>query len=140
MQAMQVERYLKRAADFSYVVLLLRGDESHRYSTALLAIHAAIAYSDALRIGLGNTKLGSDDHNKAAESLRLLLPSSSDRDETGISHLRYLLSNKSLVAYGSQRISTKDFEKLFTKAERFVKWANRTGLQLKIEGWIDDSE
>jgi len=58
MSAIQVEHYLKRAADFSYVVLLLRGDASHRYSSALLAIHSAISYSDALRIGLGIPNLG----------------------------------------------------------------------------------
>jgi len=94
MQAIKVEHYLKRAADFSYVVLLLRGDASHRYSSALLAIHAAISYSDALRIGLGDTKLGRDDHNRAAEALKEILPVGSLSDETGLGHLRYLLSNK----------------------------------------------
>jgi hypothetical protein len=140
MSAIQVEHYLKRAADFSYVVLLLRGDASHRYSSALLAIHAAISYSDALRIGLGDNKLGRDDHNAAADALKQILASSNLSDETGLSHLRYLLSNKSLVAYGDQRISAKDFEMVFTKAERFAKWANRIGQEMKIEGWVNDSQ
>jgi hypothetical protein len=140
MPAIQVEHYLKRAADFSYVVLVLRGDESHRNSSALLAIHAAISYSDALRAGLGDVKLGVDDHSKAADALKRVLALKVVDDETGHGHLRYLLSNKSLVAYGDQRINAKDFEMLFTKAERFVAWANRIGMQLKIEGWTDDKQ
>jgi hypothetical protein len=140
MPAIQVEHYLKRAADFSYVVLVLRGDESHRNSSALLAIHAAISYSDALRAGLGDVKLGVDDHSKAADALKRVLALKVVDDETGLGHLRYLLSNKSLVAYGDQRINAKDFEMLFTKAERFVAWANRIGMQLKIEGWTDDKQ
>ena len=138
MPAIQVEHYLKRAADFSYVVLVLRGDESHRNSSALLAIHAAISYSDALRAGLGDVKLGVD--SKAADALKRVLALKVVDDETGLGHLRYLLSNKSLVAYGDQRINAKDFEMLFTKAERFVAWANRIGMQLKIEGWTDDKQ
>jgi hypothetical protein len=140
MPAIQVEHYLKRAADFSYVVLVLRGDESHRNSSTLLAIHAAISYSDALRAGLGDVKLGVDDHSKAADALKRVLALKVVDDETGLGHLRYLLSNKSLVAYGDQRINAKDFEMLFTKAERFVAWANRIGMQLKIEGWTDDKQ
>ena len=139
MPAIQVEHYLKRAADFSYVVLLLRGDESHRYSSALLAIHAAISYSDALRVGLGDSRLSADDHQKAADALKDVLFSVDPTDETGLGHLRYLLSSKSLVAYGNQRISAKDFEMVLTKAERFATWANRIGRQRKIEGWINDN-
>lgn len=140
MRAIQVEHYLKRAADFSYVVLLLRGEESHRYSSALLAIHAAISYSDALRVGLGDTKLGADDHQRAVDALKELLSSASSADEAGLGHLRYLLSNKSHVAYGAHRISAKDFEMVFTKAERFATWANRVGRERKIEGWVNDSQ
>jgi hypothetical protein len=29
---------------------------------------------------------------------------------------------------------------LLAKAERFARWANRTGLQLQIEGWTDDNQ
>ena len=85
-------------------------------------------------------KLGVDDHSKAADALKRVLALKVVDDETGLGHLRYLLSNKSLVAYGDQRINAKDFEMLFTKAERFVAWANRIGMQLKIEGWTDDKQ
>jgi len=72
--------------------------------------------------------------------LKEILPVGSLSDETGLGHLRYLLSNKSLVAYGDERISAKDFEMVLTKAERFAKWANRIGREMKIEGWIDDNQ
>lgn len=68
------------------------------------------------------------------------MPLSNLSDETGLSQIRYLLSSKSLVAYGDQRISAKDFEMVFTEAERFAKWANRIGTTLNIEGWINDNQ
>jgi len=141
MQAVQVEHYVQRAADFFYAMLSLRDDESYRNSSALLAIHSALSYSDALRVGLGDERLAADDHSRAADALRQMLPSNNNvSDQTGLGHLRYLLSNKSRVAYGSQRLAAKEFEMLYTRAERFATWANHVSRQLKIEGWTHDDQ
>jgi hypothetical protein len=140
MQAVQVEHYVQRAADFFKAMLLMRDEVSFRNSSALLAIHSAVSDSDALRVGLGEDKLVSDDHNKAADALRQALPPQYADDNAGLVHLKYLLANKSRVAYGSQRLNTKEFEMLFTKAERFAIWANRVGAKLKIEGWNHDNQ
>ena len=118
----------------------MRGDASYRNSSALLAIHSTVSYSDALRIGLGEQKLSADDHSKAVDALKNVLPSKETSDPSGFGHLRFLLSQKSRVAYGSQTLTAKELEMLLTKAERFVGWANTVGRRLKIEGWTHDDQ
>jgi hypothetical protein len=56
MQAVRVEHYIRRANDFLDGMRLTNLDESLLSSSALLAIHSAVSYSDALRIGLGETE------------------------------------------------------------------------------------
>jgi hypothetical protein len=140
MQAVEVVHYIRRATDFLEGMQLTRNDKDYWNSSALLAIHSAVSYSDALRKGLGDTKLSSDDHRKAAESLEQALSSHGLSDQTGLKHLRYLLSKKNLIAYSDRRLERTDYEALFTKAERFAHWADTTGIQLRIEGWNYASE
>jgi hypothetical protein len=138
MQSVQVQHHIRRATDFLDGMHLTRNDKDFLNSSALLAIHSAVSYSDALRVGLGALTVSADDHRKAVDELERLLPVSRLIDRTGFAHLRGLISKKSLVAYGSQRLNDQDFLGLVTKAERFAKWANSVGKQLKIEGWRDD--
>ena len=135
MQAVQVQHYIHRAADFLDGMQLTRTDKSYWNSSALLAIHSAVSYCDALRLGLGDQRLSADDHQKAVETLQKLLASKNLQDQTGFKHLRFLFSRKNLVAYGDQRLEHSDYEMLFTKAERFALWADKIGSQLNIEGW-----
>jgi hypothetical protein len=120
---------------------LLRTDDAFLNSSALLAIHCAISYSDALRVGLGGSETtAAEDHSFAATDLERLLSARRFEDRTGFRHLRGLLSKKTLVAYGSHHLNDSDFLDLVTKAERFATWANRVGQQLHIQGWRDDGE
>jgi hypothetical protein len=135
MQAVQVQHYIERAADFLQGMQLTRTDESYWNSSALLAIHSAVSYSDALRVGLGDQKLSADDHKQAADSLHRLLAEKKLDDQAGFKHLQFLLSKKTLVTYSARRLEHTDYETLFTKAERFAQWADRIGNQLRIEGW-----
>jgi hypothetical protein len=131
-----VQHYLARGDDFIEGMKELRRKEDYPYSSALLAIHAAVSYCDALRIGLGDRELADDDHGTAARKLRLLLVERRrNLDDSGIKHLEMLTGKKSLVAYGKGRISDTDFENIFTKAERFAAWALRTGKDLDLGGW-----
>jgi len=113
----------------------LRDDESYRNSSALLGIHSAISYCDALRTGLEDETLASENHQMAADALQRLLSTRYTGNDDGLRHLKALLSKKSAVAYGSRRLGNNDFQLIFTQAERFTKWANSVGSQLKIEGW-----
>ncbi|WP_213803828.1 hypothetical protein [Granulicella sp. dw_53] len=138
MSAVKVQHHIRRAMDFlEGMKLSARTDEPCWNSSALLAIHSALSYSDALRVGLGDERLSADNHQKAADALQKLLPSNKLDDQTGLGHFRYMLSKKHLVAYGDRRLEHTDYETLFTKAERFAKWADKIGVLLNIEGWQD---
>ena len=75
------------------------GDELFFNSSALLAIHAAISYADALRAGLGDQRLSSEEHSQAAEKLMSLLSAVGISQNKGVRHLQHLIANKSRVAY-----------------------------------------
>jgi hypothetical protein len=134
----QVEHYVRRATDFFQGMQVLRAERAFLNSSALLAIHSAVSYCDALRAGLGDGALSSEDHQSAADSLRRMLASRHWIDQTGLKHLRDLTSKKSQVAYGGKRFS--DYLSLIDKAEKFASWSNRVGSQLKIEGWRNVSQ
>ena len=58
MGAVQVQHYLGRARDFLKGMELLKDDLAEfKHSSALLGIHGAISYCDALRVGLGSENL-----------------------------------------------------------------------------------
>jgi hypothetical protein len=134
----QVEHYLHRATDMFDAMILLQEDRAFWNSSALLAIHSAISYSDALRVGLGDKKLSADGHERAADTLHSLLGSQYSENRDGLKHLRFLLSRKSVVAYSAKRLEYSDYQSLFTRAERFAQWADMAARQLKISGWKHD--
>jgi hypothetical protein len=138
MVAIEVQHYLKRARDFLNGVDLLREDMGqYKYSSALLGIHAAISYCDALRIGLGSERLSSDDHRAAADDLRQHLSTRSFDARSGTDRLRKILGYKSKIAYGPFE-SSLDFGTIVKDALRFATWAESAGRSLTIEGWRNE--
>lgn len=140
MSALTVEHYLQRARDLFLGMPLVRDAEPYRNSAALLAIHSAVSFSDALRAGLGDEKLQNDTHDQAANSLRQLLLARKTEIGSGLSHFQYLLGRKSVVTYGNERLSDNELRRLVLGAERFSAWANDLGKRLSVEGWTDDRE
>jgi hypothetical protein len=138
MHEARVRHYIARAADFLAGVELMRNDNAYRNSVALLAIHSAVSYTDALRVGLGDLTLYADDHKKAVAALQAVLPAKIMPDQNGFQHLRYLLENKSIVAYGDERLVANRSEAIVLKAVRFAFWANKAGKYLQIGGWQHD--
>ncbi len=139
MQAVRVQHYIQRATDFSSGMKLLSNEPEYWNSAALLAIHSAISYSDALRTGLGDENLSNSDHSRAADLLQQKLPSWVE-DLKGIRHFRKLLSKKSDLEYDKWRPSATDSNDLVTAAIRFEIWANHIGKQLNLEGWTHDDQ
>jgi hypothetical protein len=136
MQAVHVRHYLNRARDFLKGMDLLKDDPAEfKSSSALLAIHGAISYSDALRIGLGNSNISSEDHQSATQELKQLLTIRKYQKLDGVDKLAKLLGNKSVIAYGSVSVADERFKSIVQQAERFAVWAERTGKELGIEGW-----
>jgi len=136
MSAVQVQLYRNRARDFLGGMDLLQGDlETYSYSSALLGIHGAISYADALRVGMGSKKLSSEDHSRAADDLKSLLDSRGFKQQQGVKHLRLLLGRKSRISYSSETVRKNEVEDIVKRAMRFAEWAEETSKALKIEGW-----
>jgi len=115
---------------------LLQGDlAGYRFSSALLGIHGAISYCDALRTGMGRERVSSDDHSRAANDLKSLLVSRNFVNRKGIGHFEKLLSKKNRVEYDPVTVRENEVEDIVKQAERFAFWAEETGRKLKIEGW-----
>jgi len=107
----------------------------YKYSSALLGIHGAISYCDALRIGLGSWKVSSNDHRNAAVELKSLLAARKFEKQQGANRLEKLLGKKSRIAYTSEAVREVEVEEIVKQAERFADWAEETGRALEIEGW-----
>jgi len=136
MVAVEVQHFLGRARDFLKGMDLLQNDlTGYGFSSALLGIHGAISYSDALRIGLGSERVSSDDHRSAVGDLKSLLASRRFEKLQGADRLGKLLSKKSRIAYAAEATREDEINDIVVQAERFAVWAEATGKSLKIEGW-----
>jgi hypothetical protein len=136
MAAVQVQHYLGRARDFLKGMDLMKDDlVEYRFSPALLGIHCAISYCDALRIGLGSEHLSLDDHRNAASDLKDVLASRKYKNLQGADRLGKLLSKKSRIAYAPEATREDEMIQIVQQAERFAAWAEDAGRMLKIEGW-----
>jgi hypothetical protein len=142
MQVVYVRSYLTKARDFLRGMNLPESlaESECRYSSALLAIHSAIAYSDALRVGLGEklSELASSDHKAAASKLEKLLKLRNYDKRQGVKHLERLVGRKNSVAYTPDALTEDVVKAMIEQAQRFSAWVDVTGRYLKIEGWRDD--
>jgi hypothetical protein len=109
-----------------------------RYSSALLAIHSAISYGDALCAGMTDRGAAAQDHGTLAPRLEKLLNESGYSNKQGIVHLRNLLGYKTRVAYEAASVTVEEAKLMVDRAKRFSVWANVTGSKLNIEGWRDE--
>ena len=139
MIVIKVQHYLNRARDFFKGMDLLKDDlTGYQFSSALLGIHSAISYCDALRIGMGSESVSAEDHRSASGELRTLLSSRKYKELQGLERLEKLLGQKSVIAYSQDRAEENAIKSIIQQAQRFASWAEKTGRQLGIEGWGND--
>lgn len=139
MAANDVRHFRYRARDFLDGMNLMREDLSvYRSSAALLGIHSAISIGDALRSGLGAEKLSAQDHKTAANDLETRLKERRFSKLDGMSHYRFLLGKKDWIAYSRDYADEYTVQQILMHADRFALWAEKTGSELRIEGWIHD--
>ena len=113
-----------------------RSNESLQ-SAALLGIHAAISYADALRIGLGDVALSADNHQEAVGRLNQALVDKKVKDLSGVQRFNALVGKKSAIAYGKSRTNENEIKMIVESSQRFSVWINQMGKQLNVEGWGD---
>ena len=117
--------YHRRAAQFASAMKLCQDDLSaYASAAALLAVHSAISYSDALLIGLSGGRPRGENHREAIIALKRAC-TGARVDHRGIAHLQRLLSAKTDVSYGEKQVDTERITALCIAAERFQVWAER---------------
>ena len=117
--------YRHRAVQLASAMKLCQ-DDLHSYASAaaLLAVHSAISFSDALLIGLGGARPRGENHQEAITFLKRAC-SGAKIDHHGIVHLRRLLSAKTDISYGDKQVDNERIAALCIAAERFQVWAER---------------
>ena len=117
--------YYRRASQLADAMKLCRdGLTSYASAVALLAVHSAISYSDAILIGLGGGRPRGESHREAVAALKRAC-TRAKIDQQGVTHFQKLLSVKTDVSYGEKHIDDGKVEALYVTAERFQVWAER---------------
>jgi hypothetical protein len=89
---------------------------------AIIAIHAAIAYTDALTIAFRGIKSQDGDHVRAADVLAHVLGPQRDHARQ-VNRLRGILQAKSDASYSGQYYTFEDGKRLVREATEFIRWA-----------------
>lgn len=99
--------------------------EDARYGNAIsvIAIHAAIAYNDALTIAYGGFKSTEGEHGKAPDALIAALRNPSP---SHVDLLRAVVKKKDLVSYQGEYQTMSSAAAILRRAEQFCAWAEET--------------
>jgi hypothetical protein len=90
---------------------------------AVVAVHAAIAWSDAVCIAYAGVKSTDGDHARAADLLQDALGTRVDAQ--ALRSLRSVLQKKDMVAYGGTYYRLSEAAALLAKVEAFCAWAEK---------------
>lgn len=90
---------------------------------AVLCVHAAIAYGDALAI-LAAGKKSKGDHRDAASFLASVIPIRTPQDEAALKAFQSILNRKDEVSYADDLVTELDAGALLERLERFARWAD----------------
>ena len=117
--------YYRRAIELAGAMKLCQDDlPAYASAAAVLAVHSAISYGDAVVTGLGNARSKGENHQAAVTALKRAC-TGARIELRGIDHLRKLLSAKTEVSYGENQVDHERATKLCIFAERFQVWAER---------------
>ena len=116
--------YIKRADHFLQGMRLLADDlSSYGSGVALLAVHSAISLNDAILVAVTCKRNKSDNHQTAVLGLETACNEGRVLDKNGINHFKWLISKKSHIAYGGDRVGDQELKQSITTAQRFAAWA-----------------
>lgn len=125
--------YHCRATQFSEARNLCKDDlKTFASAVALLAVHSAISYSDAVILGLGGKRPKSENHRDAITELKRVCTHKKIDYRQGIRQFEKLLGSKSDISYGSDVITNEKVIALCTAAERFEAWSEKTIKTLNV--------
>lgn len=121
----QAEKYRRVGASLleSAAALETVAEDDDRFGNAIaiVAIHAAIAYADALAIAYREVKSGAGDHRAAADLLRDALGPSADARM--VTRFGAIVANKDRVAYTGTFFRMNEALRLLSEARVVCEWA-----------------
>jgi len=88
---------------------------------AIVSVHAAIAYTDALTVSYREVKSVDGDHSRAAEVLVHALGQRADPAQ--VRRLRRVLGAKSEASYSGSYYTLNDGREIFADVVRYGSWA-----------------
>lgn len=116
--------YVEKADHFLQGMRLLANDlATYRTGVGLLAIHSAISLNDAILAGIRGEHSKAENHSTAVRELERICGELKIEKAPGVRHFSFLLSRKTQVAYGDQRIDDNEVKSAIDRAERFTNWA-----------------
>jgi hypothetical protein len=119
------EIYRSRGEQLSNAMLLcFDGIGSYTAAVALLAVHSAISYNDALLVLLTEKRPKGENHQEAVKLAKTACRQLK-LDSTGVMQLEKLLRAKADVSYGSSEVHTEKAKVLFYAAQRFQAWVEK---------------
>lgn len=98
-----------------------RADPDYRAAVALLAVHAAISFSDAVLVA-ADLGPSSGSHEKAPDLLKTAAKGRKISTD-GISCFARLAKDKNSYAYSSRQLTPDDVSKAVLRIESFAAWA-----------------
>lgn len=90
---------------------------------AVVAIHAAITFADAVTIRTQEVKSASGDHTDAVDVLQSSLGQLTDSDRAALKDLRYILQRKDDASYTANHVSAHEADLIVSKLRSFASWA-----------------
>ncbi len=123
MDEISIGVYQSRAVELASAMKLCGAvDPGYPAAVALLAVHCAIAFQDALQIKLTGHRSRAQDHMQAVRDITKAC-TMKRVDTAGIKHLQRLVTAKTDVSYGERQVTKEQAEMLRVFAERFQSWA-----------------
>lgn len=117
-------QYIEKADHFLQTMKLAALELApYRTSIALLAVHSAISLNDAIACGLTAKRSDEQDHLSAVKRLESISRKHRIQNLNGVGHFRWLLTQKTRIAYGPERLDDALVLMSVDKAERFHSWA-----------------
>jgi HEPN domain-containing protein len=90
-------------------------------AAAVLIVHAAIAYADALCIKVAGQRSVGDSHEHVVALLEELV-AGRDEKKQALHQLRFIIEEKTRVSYLGEMISPSQTKELLKRLERFREW------------------
>ena len=121
-------KYLTKAKRFKFDaenMAQLASDFSGN-GVAVLCVHAAIAYGDAIAILAAGRKSKSGDHREAAPFLSSVVPIRSVEDKAAVRAFQAILNRKDEVSYADDILDETQAAALLDRLRTFSRWAEQT--------------